>query len=127
MKTEKSESVLLIYMLNVMNIRNLKQVLNDGLILKKFHRVIKFNQKAWLKLYINLKKSKKRKMWENRNIKLVTTERRRNCLILEPNYHTKKFFMKKLLAIEMRKTQILMNKPVYLGVKLYCKNFGIIM
>ena len=35
--------------------------------------------------------------------------------------------MKKLLAIEMRKTQILMNKPVYLGVKLYCKNFGIIM
>ena len=65
MKTEKSESVLLIYMLNVMNIRNLKQALNDGLILKKFHRVIKFNQKAWLKLYINLKKSKKRKMWEN--------------------------------------------------------------
>ena len=66
MKTEKSESVLLIYMLNVMNIRNLKQALNDGLILKKFHRVIKFNQKAWLKLYIdlnsNLKKSKKRKM-----------------------------------------------------------------
>ena len=57
-----SESVLLIYMLNVMNIRNLKQALNDGLILKKFHRVIKFNQKAWLKLYINLKKSKKRKM-----------------------------------------------------------------
>ena len=65
MKTENSESVLLIYMLNVMNIRNLKQALNDGLILKKFHRVIKFNQKAWLKLYINLKKSKKRKMWEN--------------------------------------------------------------
>ena len=65
MKTKKSESVLLIYMLNVMNIRNLKQALNDGLILKKFHRVIKFNQKAWLKLYINLKKSKKRKMWEN--------------------------------------------------------------
>ena len=69
MKTEKSESVLLIYMLNVMNIRNLKQALNDGLILKKFHTVIKFNQKAWLKLYIdlnsNLKKSKKRKMWEN--------------------------------------------------------------
>ena len=69
MKTKMSESVLLIYMLNVMNIRNLKQALNDGLILKKFHRVIKFNQKAWLKLYIdlnsNLKKSKKKKMWEN--------------------------------------------------------------
>ena len=64
MKTEKSESVLLIYMLNVMNIRNLKQALNDGLILKKFHRVIKFNQKAWLYIDLNsnLKKSKKRKM-----------------------------------------------------------------
>ena len=67
MKTKKSESVLLIYMLNVMNIRNLKQALNDGLILKKFHRVIKFNQKAWLYIDLNsnLKKSKKRKMWEN--------------------------------------------------------------
>ena len=36
----------------VIYIRNLKQVLNHGLILKKVHRVIKFNQKAWLKPYI---------------------------------------------------------------------------
>ena len=34
----------------VIHIRNLKQALNHGLILKKVHRVIKFNQKAWLKL-----------------------------------------------------------------------------
>ena len=32
----------------------LKQALNHGLILKQFHRVIKFNQKAWLKLYIDM-------------------------------------------------------------------------
>ena len=51
-----------------------------------------------------------------RNIKLVTTERRRNYLILEPNYHTTKFFTENLLAIEMKKIQILMNKPVYLGL-----------
>ena len=51
-----------------------------------------------------------------RNIKLVTTERRRNYLVLEPNYHTTKFFTENLLAIEMKKTQILMNKPVYLGL-----------
>ena len=50
-----------------------------------------------------------------RDIKLVTTERRRNYLVLEPNYHTTKFFTKHLLAIEMKKMQILMNKPVYLG------------
>ena len=47
---------------------------------------------------------------KHRNIKLVTTERRRNYLVSEPNYHTAKFFPENLLAIEMRKTQILMNK-----------------
>ena len=54
-------------------------------------------------------------MRKSRNIKLATTERRRNYLISEPNYHTKKFFTEDLLATEMRKTQILMNKPVYLS------------
>ena len=53
---------------------------------------------------------------ENRNIKLVTTERRRNHLVSEPNYHTTKFFPENILAIEMRKTQLLMNLPVYLGL-----------
>ena len=51
-----------------------------------------------------------------RNIKLVTTERRRNYLVSEPNYHTTEFFTENLIAIEMRKTQILMNKPVYLSI-----------
>ena len=41
---------------------------------------------------------------ENRNIKLVTIERRRNYLVSEPNYHITKFFTENLLAIEMRKT-----------------------
>ena len=53
---------------------------------------------------------------KNRDIKLVTTERRRNYLVSEPNYHTTKFFIKNLLAIEMKKTQILIDKPVYLGL-----------
>ena len=48
---------------------------------------------------------------EHRNVKLVTRERRRNYLVSEPNYHTTKFFTDNLLAIEMRKMQILMNKP----------------
>ena len=43
------------------------------------------------------------KMWENRDIKLVTTERRSNYLVSEPNYHTTKFFTENLLAIEMKK------------------------
>ena len=53
-----------------------------------------------------------------RNIKLVSTERRRNYLASEPNDHTTNFFTGSLLAIEMRKTQILMNKPVYLGLSI---------
>ena len=52
----------------------------------------------------------------HRNIKLVTTERRRNYLVSEPNYHTAMFFTENSLAIQMRKTQILINKPVYLGL-----------
>ena len=38
----------------VVQIRSLKQVLNHGLILKDVHRVIKFNQEAWLKPYIDM-------------------------------------------------------------------------
>ena len=53
---------------------------------------------------------------KQRNIKLVITERRRNYLVSEPNYHTTKFFTGNLLTIEMRKTQILMSMPVYLGL-----------
>ena len=37
----------------VIHIRNLKQALNHGLVLKKVHKVIKFNQNAWLKPYID--------------------------------------------------------------------------
>ena len=54
-------------------------------------------------------------MRKHRDIKLVTTERRMSYLVSEPNFHTVKFFTEKLLAIEMRKTGILMNKLVYLG------------
>ena len=47
---------------------------------------------------------------KHKNIKLVPTERRRNHLVLEPNYHANKFFAENFLAIKMRKTQILKNK-----------------
>ena len=59
-----------------------------------------------------------RKTMENvrkhRNIKLVTIERKINYLLSEPNFHTIKFSTENLLAIEIRKTQIIVNKPVYL-------------
>ena len=55
---------------------------------------------------------------KHRSIKRATTERRRNYLVSEPNYHTTKFFAENLLAIETRKTQKLMNKLVYLGLSI---------
>ena len=52
---------------------------------------------------------------KQRDIKLVITDKRRNQLVSEPNYHTTKWFSENLLAIEMKKTKVKMNKPVYLG------------
>ena len=52
---------------------------------------------------------------KHRDIKLVTTERRKNYLVSEPKYRTTKFFTKNLLALELKETQIIMNKTVYLG------------
>ena len=105
-------------------------------------RVIKFNQRAWLKPYINMNTKKRMeaknefekkffklvinsvfgKTMENlrkhRDIKLVTTDEKRSKLISEPNYHTTKRFSENLLAIEMKKTKVKMNKPVYLGMSI---------
>ena len=41
---------------------------------------------------------------KHRDIKLVKTDKRRNQLMSEPNYHTTKWFSENLLAIEMKKT-----------------------
>ena len=100
----------------VVHISVLKQAINHGLILKKVHRIIQFNQEAWLKPYIDMNTKLRTeakngfekdffnlmnttvfgKTMENvrnhRNIKLVTTDKRRNQLASEPNYHRTKYF-----------------------------------
>ena len=56
-----------------------------------------------------------------RCIKLITTGRRRNYLVLERNYHTTychTFFVEHISAIEMKKTEVLMNKSIYLGLSI---------
>ena len=111
----------------IIHIRNLKEALNHELVLKNIYKVIKFNQNAWLKSYIDMstdlrKKTKNdfekdffklmnnavfgktmKNVRKHRDIKLVTTEIRRNYLVSEANYHTTKFFTDNLLAIEMKK------------------------
>ena len=105
----------------VVHIRTLRQALNHGLILKKVHRLIQFKQEAWLKPYIEtntkLRTEAKNdfkkylfkvmnnfvfgKTMENvkkhRDIKLVATDKRRNQLLSEPNYHITKCFSEDLL------------------------------
>ena len=55
---------------------------------------------------------------KHRDIKLVTTDKRKNRLMSEPNYHTTKWFSENLLATEMKKTKVKMNKPIYLGLSI---------
>ena len=126
----------------VIHIRALKKALNYGLKLKKVHRLIQFNQKAWLKPYIDMntryRKDAKNdfekdlfKLMNNsvfgktsgivrnhRDIKLVTSDKRRKTLVSEPNYHSHKKFPEHLLAIEMKKTKVKVTKKLYLGMSI---------
>ena len=123
----------------VCNISTLQMALNCSLRLQKVYRAIKFNQSACLKPYID-KNTKFRtvakndfaknffklmnnavfgKMIENgrkqHEIKLVVTEQRRKKLVSEPNYKLCVPFSDHLLATEMRKTRIYMDKPKMVG------------
>ena len=122
----------------VVHIRALKQELNHGLILKKVHRIIQLNQEAWLKPYIDMNTKLRTeakndfekdffklvnnavfgKAMENirkhRDIKLVTTDKRRNKLASEPNYHTTIYSSENLMAIEMKKN-VYKNEEGYLS------------
>ena len=125
----------------VVHIRALKQALNHGLILKRVNKVIQLNQKLWLKPYIDVNTKLRteakngfekdffklmnnavfrceKDVRKHRDINLVTTDKRRNQLASEPYYHTTKYFSKKLMVIEMKKTKVKMKKPVYLGMSI---------
>ena len=126
----------------VTHINSLKQALNHGLKLKKIHRVIEFNQKEWLKPYIDtnteLRKASKNdfekdlfkvmnnsvfgKTMENirkhRDIKLVTTDKKGSKLVSEPNYHTINLISEDLSIIDIKKAKVKMNKPIYLGLSI---------
>ena len=55
---------------------------------------------------------------KHRNIKLVTTDKKRNKLVSEPNYHTINYISEDLSIIEMNKARVKMNKPIYLGLSI---------
>ena len=121
----------------VAHINSLKQALNHGLLSLNL-----MNLKEWLKSYIDmnteLRKEAKNdfekdlfklmnnsvfgKTMENirkhRDIKLVTTDKKRSKLVSEPNYHTLNSISEDLSIIEMKKTKLKMNKPIYLGLSI---------
>ena len=53
---------------------------------------------------------------KHRDIKLVLTNKIINQLVSEPNYHTPKHFSENLMTIEIKKTKVKMNKPIYLDI-----------
>ena len=126
----------------VVHIRSLKQALNYGLKLKKVHRIVEFNQKSWLKPYIDMN-TELRKIAKNdfekdffklmnnavfgktmknvrkyRDIKLVTTDKKGSKLVSEPNYHKMNYISEDLSIIEMKRTKVKMNKPIYLRLSI---------
>ena len=73
-------------------------------------------EKEFFKLMINSVYGKSMENVRNhRDIKLVTTNKQRNRLASEPNYHTTKYISKDLLIMEMKKVEVKMNKSIYLG------------
>ena len=126
----------------VVHINVLKQALDHGLKLIKVHQVIEFDQEAWLKEYINFNTELRKKatndfekdffklmnnavfgktmenVRKHHNIKLVKTDKKRNKLVSEPNYHTMKLIDDNLAIIEMKKVKVKMNNPIYLGISI---------
>ena len=68
------------------------------------------NNSAFRKTMDNIRKP--------RDIKLVKMDKKRSKLVSEPNYHTIKLISEDLSIIEMKKTKVKMNKPIYLGLSI---------
>ena len=107
--------------------------------IRKVHSVISFRQDAWLKPYIEMNtqlrikanndfekdfyklcnNSVYGKTMENvrkyRDIRLVTDDKKRSIFASEPNYYSTKYISKDLLIMEMKKREVYMDKPIYLG------------
>ena len=123
----------------VVHYKNLKQYLQEGMILKKVHRGIKFYQSSWMEPYIrkntDLRKTASSsfekdffklmnnsvfgKTIENirkrQNVILVDDRKLANKLSSKPNFERATIFDENLVAVHMTKTEVYFNKPIYVG------------
>ena len=125
----------------VIHYKNLIQCLKAGMKLKKIHRGIKFIESEWMKPYIEMNTNLRTKAKNNFekdfyklmnnsvfgktmenirnrvNVKLVNTQERLKKLVSKPNLKSPpKIFSENLVSVHMKKMNLLMNKPVYLGM-----------
>ena len=123
----------------VLHYKNLKQYLQEGMILKNVHRGIKFNQSPWMEPYIRkntdlgkvaknafkkdlfklMKNSVFGKTIENirkrQNVILVDNRKKAAILSTKPNFERLTIFHENLVAVHMNKTEVYFNKPIYVG------------
>ena len=123
----------------LVHIKALDQALKHGLKLRKVHRVIEFQQSRWMKAYIilntRLKKDAKNEfekdffrlinnsafgdkmenIRDHKDMKLVASDKKYRKYVMKPNFKDGHPFSKYLFAVKMGKTEIKINKPVYLG------------
>ena len=124
----------------VVHYRNLKQYLQLGLILKKIHRILEFEQSPWMKPYIDLNTEKRKqaqdefskdfyklmnnsvfgKTMENIrdrvDIKLVQTKAELLKLTSKPTLKTITRFSDNLIACHMKRVRLKFDKPIYIGM-----------
>ena len=123
----------------VVHYKTLKQALDHGLKLTKINRILEFDQTDWLKSYIDLNTNMRTKaknefeknfyklmnnavfgktmenIRKHKNFKLVTNEKQYSKYVMKPNFKSATRFTENLVGIEMGKTEIVMNKPIYVG------------
>ena len=123
----------------VLHSKNLKQYLQEGMLLKKVHRGLKLYQSPWMESYIrkntDLRKEAKNafskdffklmnnsffgKTFENirkrQNVILVDDRKKALKLTSKPNFDRATIFDEHLVAVHMKKTEVYFNKPIYVG------------
>ena len=122
--------------------KNLKFYLNQGLKLRKIHNILQFDQKAWLKPYIDLN-TKLRQEADNKfeegfaklmnnsffgktcedvrkhqDVRIVKDNRKVKRFVAKPQYNQHVIYEEDMAAIQLKKTLVHLNKPRYVGMSI---------